>query len=235
MLRLLPCLAALVVAVSASTAELAPGPDFIAPHAVDFRPLVPPPPEPDSIAARGEQELLRYLQDARTPDQVALARQYETMTVFALLAPVLGKWCTPENLPRTAAVFQQAYDETRPAIIAAKSNWERKRPYILDPALAPVVSRPDNTSYPSGHAYGSAIFAVLLAAALPEHAADWSRQAALVRWSRLVAGVHYPSDVAAGRIFGEAIAREMLKSPRLQKALGEVRAELKAYRQKKAA
>jgi acid phosphatase (class A) len=98
-----------------------------------------------------------------------------------------------------------------------------------------VVSRPKNTSYPSGHGTDSALIATLLSAALPEHAAAWQRQAALVRWSRIVGGAHYPSDTIAGQLLGEALGREMLKSPQMQKALAEVRAELAAHLQKKAA
>jgi len=147
----------------------------------------------------------------------------------------LGEWCTAENLPRTAAIFRQIRLESRPSIEAAKAAWSRQRPYIFDHTLQPAVERPDNTSYPSGHATDSALYAALLTVVRPEQAADWQRQAALVRWSRIIGGAHYPSDTIAGQILGEAIAREMLKSPALQKALGEVRAELAAQPQKKAA
>ncbi|MBI2515593.1 MAG: phosphatase PAP2 family protein [Opitutae bacterium] len=209
--------------------------DFIAPDAIDWRALLTPPPAPDSIVARGEQELMRHLQEVRTPEQAKLAKYYEDLTIFRMLAPVLGDWCTAENLPRTAAVFRQAYAEARPAITGAKASWTRERPYTFDAAIQPVVDRPNNTSYPSGHSAEAALFAALLTELLPEHAADWQRQSALVRWSRIVGGAHYPSDVVAGQLLGEALAREMLKSPKLRQALEEVRAELAARRQKKAA
>jgi acid phosphatase (class A) len=76
---------------------------------------------------------------------------------------------------------------------------------------------------------------VILSAALPEHAADWQRQAMLVRWSRIVGGAHYPSDTVAGEILGEALGRAMLQSPKLQQALEEIRAEIASCQQKKAA
>jgi acid phosphatase (class A) len=47
---------------------------------------------------------------------------------------------------------------------------------------------------------------------------------------KLFTGVHYPSDLEAGRILGEALAREMLKSPALQAALAECRAEIAGVR-----
>ena len=61
------------------------------------------------------------------------------------------------------------------------------------------------------------------------------KQAALVRWSRVIGGAHYPSDVAAGKILGEIVARELLKSPKMQQALAEIRAEIYAHLRKKAA
>jgi len=209
--------------------------DFIAPDAVDFRALLAAPPASDSIAARGEQDLMRNLQVARTPEQAALAKYYETLDVFEMLAPVLGDWCTAQNLPRTAAVFKQVRAEARPTVEAAKANWNRLRPYLFDPSLQPAVEHPTNTSYPSGHSADSALFAVLLSSALPEHAADWQNQAALVRWSRVIGGAHYPSDTVAGKILGEAIGRKMLESPKLKQALDEVRAEISARLLKKAA
>ena len=209
--------------------------DFLAPNAVDYQAVLTPPPAEDSIPAQGEHELAVELDAHRTPEQAAFAKSYEKLDVFKLLAPVLGDWCTAENLPRTAALFRQARAESRPVVEAAKAGWNRSRPYNFNPALTPAVEKPHNTSYPSGHGYDSALYAVLLTAALPDHAADWQKQAALVRWSRLVGGAHYPSDVVAGKILGEAVGREMLKSPKLQQALDEVRAELAARLHRKAA
>lgn len=237
-MKRLTCLLALftlALAPAAFAADPAPAPEYFNAAAFDWHPLLPPPPAPDSIAAQGERELARELDAARTPEQAALARHYEKFDEFSLMAPVLGEWCTAQNLPRTHAIFQQLYREARPTIDAPKAAWNRPRPYVDNPALHPAVEKPANASYPSGHAYGSSCYALVLAAAFPEYAADWEKQAALVRWSRVVGGAHYPSDVMAGKILGEAVAREALKSPRMQLALAEIRAEVALYLRKKAA
>lgn len=219
----------IVLAASAFAKDAAPAThDFIAADAVDYRALLTAPPDTNSIAARGEQDLMRNLQKARTPGQVATAKYYEKLNILLFLAPVLGDWCTAENLPRTAAVFAQVRLEARPTIDAAKKNWDRTRPYLFDGTLQPVVERPNNTSYPSGHSFDSALYATLLASILPEHAADWQAEAALVRWSRVVGGAHYPSDTVAGAILGEAVGKKMLESPKLRAALEEVRVEIAA-------
>jgi undecaprenyl-diphosphatase len=68
------------------------------------------------------------------------------------------------------------------------------------------VAMPKSPSFPSGHAASAVAFAsgtarVSRAASLPLHAL-----AALVAYSRVHTGVHYPSDVVAGALTGAAIA-----------------------------
>lgn len=230
-------LAALSFAPAARAADPAPvvAPEFFHAAGFDWRAAVTAPPAEDSIAAQGEYKLARALDAARTPEQATLAKRFEKFDVFSLLAPVLGDWCTARNLPRTHAIFQQVYLECRPTIEAAKAGYNRPRPYVNDPALQPAVDKPVTTSYPSGHAYSASCIVAVLAAVFPGHAADWERQAALVRWSRVVGGAHYPSDVIAGKILGEAVARKLLKSPAMQQAIAEIRAECAPYLHKKAA
>lgn len=230
--------AALFLAGAVLALGAAPAPvthDFLAAGALDYRTLLAPPPADDSIAGRADREMALMLDADRTPAQAELAKHYATFDIFTLLAPVLGERCNAENLPRTKAVFSQVYAEARPLIEAAKADWNRPRPHVANPSLQPAVGRPTGASYPSGHAYAASLYAVLLGAALPEHAADWEKQARLIRWSRLVGGAHYPSDVIAGQALGEAVGREMLKSPKLREALAEIRAELAKGVEKKAA
>lgn len=68
------------------------------------------------------------------------------------------------------------------------------------------VPMPTSRSFPSGHsaaavAFASGVSYVLPAAGLPLHVL-----AALVSYSRIHTGVHYPGDVVAGALIGSAIA-----------------------------
>lgn len=211
---------------------------FIAPDALDSLQVVPPPPAPDSIVAEAERATLVLLAQNRTPDQVALARRWEKYDIFKMVQPVLGDWATAQTLPKLAAFIKNSTGETRPFTDRAKNTYARHRPHEDNPALPLALeNRPDGPSYPSGHATAAWLHATLLAAALPEHAAEFQHQAELVCQSRLYGGAHYPSDVVAGRHLGTAIAQAMLKSPETQRALEEIRAELAAAlaAQKKAA
>jgi undecaprenyl-diphosphatase len=79
----------------------------------------------------------------------------------------------------------------------------RPRPVLEGlPPLAPTVS---SRSYPSAHAATSFGAARVLSERLP--AAPLYALAAAMALSRPYLGVHYPSDVAAGALLGDALAR----------------------------
>jgi acid phosphatase (class A) len=221
--------------IAAHTGEPAPVThDYYAEGAVDFRTVVPPPPGEDSIAGQADRELAILFDANRTPEQVALAAHFAKWSPFTVVADVLGGQCAREALPRTAAFFDKVFAETRPVILAAKENWNRRRPYDYNLELRPTVDKPATTSYPSGHSFAASVCTVLMSAALPEHAAQWTSEARRVRWSRLYGGAHYPNDVMAGKVLGEAVGHALLQSPNVQKALKEVRAEILALAPTKA-
>lgn len=235
-------LAALCVAVSGRAdtppphAHPAPAAThFIAATAVDLRALVPAAPAPDSLEQRAELEVLYHLQLERTPAQVARARLVNTEDAFVFGSDVLGEWFTAANLPQTAAFLALVAEDLTPFNSAAKSLFQRRRPPFLDARIKPCVEFADTGAYPSGHAMRSAVWAALLGEIFPDQAAGFQRRADETRWCRLLAGVHSPSDVAAGRVIGEAVARELLKHPAVQQALATLRAEAAPFRQKKAA
>jgi undecaprenyl-diphosphatase len=68
------------------------------------------------------------------------------------------------------------------------------------------VTMPRTTSFPSGHAASASAFATGVASAAPEAGIPVSTTAALVAYSRVHTGVHYPIDVIAGSLTGEALA-----------------------------
>lgn len=83
----------------------------------------------------------------------------------------------------------------------------RSRPYDCIRGLIPLITPPTDYSFPSGHTAASFAVGVLLFRKLPKrYGIPALVLAALIGFSRLYLGVHYPSDVLAGALLGTGIS-----------------------------
>ena len=84
-------------------------------------------------------------------------------------------------------------------------RYDRPRPFAMDPSIELVGARPGTSSYPSGHTRQAFASARIVARLSPGQADDAWLAARDVAASRVVAGAHLPSDVAAGARLGVAV------------------------------
>lgn len=199
-------------------------------HQVDLSKLLAPPPAAES--ARGQMDMATVLevQRTRTTEQVERARADVKKSVFRF-ADVLGPAFNQANLPKTAALFDAANHDTSMIAKSGKDFFSRARPYIANPDVHPSVPlnpKDGYDSYPSGHATFGYMTAILFAQMVPE-----KRDAIFARGreygeNRVVDGVHYPSDVEAGRIDGTLVVEALMANPEFQKAFADARAEVRA-------
>jgi undecaprenyl-diphosphatase len=89
---------------------------------------------------------------------------------------------------------------------ALRHAFGRERPPLRFPEPHPLVHVPNNPSFPSGHATTSFACATLLAWLTPLPKVPLFALAALIAFSRVYNGVHYPLDVIGGAALGIAIA-----------------------------
>jgi membrane-associated phospholipid phosphatase len=101
------------------------------------------------------------------------------------------------------------YDATL-ATWESKYYYQRRRPSDVRHNLPTAVDVPDSPSYPSEHAATAWAAATVLAYLLPAEAATFQQLAAQAGWSRVLAGVQYPSDYEAGRNLGIKVAQEVI-------------------------
>jgi membrane-associated phospholipid phosphatase len=89
----------------------------------------------------------------------------------------------------------------------------RRRPERGAPSVPGVrqVRMPRSRSFPSGHTAAAFAFATGVGEVLPEEGAALQILAAVVSYSRIHTGVHYPSDVVVGALSGKLIAHFVLK------------------------
>lgn len=94
------------------------------------------------------------------------------------------------------ALFKYAVQRDRPPTV------------ILDPK--PLMEVPTTSSFPSGHTSTSFACAYVISRLEPRLTIPVFVLAALIGFSRVYVGVHYPLDVVAGAIFGLIVARALL-------------------------
>lgn len=87
-----------------------------------------------------------------------------------------------------------------------KRVFVRERPFITHAAIDRGAAPLDRYSFPSGHTLHAVSFTWQACAHFPELAWVLVPLAALIAGSRVVLGLHYPSDVLAGAAIGAALA-----------------------------
>jgi len=214
-----------------ATAAYAQAPLFLSETDLDPVKLLPAPPSDRSPETQAELELLLRLQDRRTPDEIAQIKADARLTMAAF-ASVLGPWFTPENLPRMDQLFQKLEREARHIGGRARTCFGRKRPRLLDERIKPALEKVDDPCYPSGNATRGMLCAMLLAELAPQQRAALLERGREIGWNRAVAGVHYPSDLTAGRVLGLAIARSLLANPKFQEEFSKVKREFEALKKR---
>ena len=91
-----------------------------------------------------------------------------------------------------------------------KDNLVRERPFASHLDVNPVTKPLDQYSFPSGHTMHATAFIVQLSTYYPDVMWLMLPFAVSVALSRVVLGLHYPSDVLAGVLIGWALARTSL-------------------------
>ena len=90
---------------------------------------------------------------------------------------------------------------------ALKNVLVRERPYITH-AIIVCAGRPlDRFSFPSGHTLHAVSFTLIICSGIPLLGLLLVPMALLIAGSRIVLGLHYPTDVVAGGLIGALLAK----------------------------
>ena len=188
--------------------------------------LLQPPPCETCEETRAELDELAALEKARTPEQAEHAARDAERSLPRFLEGG-GIVFDREALKACEDFFLKRRKDETATLEAAKSTFCRPRPYATSGnTLSPVhEAKPsDSFSYPSGHSTYGATTGFLLVAMMPEKKAAIYARINDYAHSRMVAGVHFRSDVEAGKLYGTAIAAALLARPGFQAEFEEAKA-----------
>jgi len=215
------------IAVTALPVRAEDAKPFITAKDLDLTKFLAPPPANDSAQTKAELGEVLTLQVTRTPEMVARAQADAEENVWRF-ADVLGPKFTKEALPKTDAFFARVAETEGAVVDPAKDIWKRPRPHLLSNLVKPAVPLSKSGSYPSGHATVGTLMAIVLSNMVPEKRAELMARGWEYANNRVIGGIHYRSDIEAGRIAGSLIAEAIWSQPDFAAEFAAAKAELRA-------
>ncbi len=162
-----------------------------------------PRPAADSDAQKADRAAVLDWQARRTDADCARAER----TFFVAFDSLWGEWSPfPQPLPPEAQRFFDRLDsDIGAAARVMKDRYQRPRPELTRPCPGPDsgMKKGGSYSYPSSHAAISRVFAAVLTDLVPERKAEFFANADDIARDRVIIGVHYPTDIAAGKALGD--------------------------------
>jgi acid phosphatase (class A) len=186
-----------------------------------------------SAALAADAEAYRVTRALRDTPRWALATQDANLAFpdaggtfsCALDAPI-----TEAATPHLYVLMRRILADGGLAGYAAKDHYQRRRPFMeyrdasCTPQEEPQLVR--DASYPSGHAAIGWTWALVLAEIAPERADAILARGYAYGQSRVVCGVHWQSDVTAGRVVAAGVVARLHADPAFRADLAAAKAEL---------
>ncbi|MEM8769523.1 MAG: phosphatase PAP2 family protein [Pseudomonadota bacterium] len=200
--------------------------------------LLPPPPRDGSAAAKVDEELnahLLTLQQTARFELAALDNDLHFPEAAGTFACALGIDISKEDTPYLYQLLRRSLTDAGLSTYGAKNAYQRTRPFVVNgaPNCAPEREQEllkNDGSYPSGHTAIGWAWALILTSIAPERADALLQRGMAYGESRMVCNVHWPSDVAAGRIMGAAAVAVLQGNAAFQSDLAMAKQEIAAAR-----
>ena len=199
--------------------------------------LLPPPPAAGSPAQAADDDAYRTsrkLQGTARWHIAAADADLRFPQAAGVFACALGMPISAEATPHLNMLLRRTLADAGLATYKAKDHYVRSRPFTVanDPTCTPSQEaglRKDG-SYPSGHAALGWAWALVLTEAAPDRTDALVQRGRAFGQSRVVCGVHWQSDVDAGRLIGAATVARLHANADFEAQLSAARDEIAAAR-----
>lgn len=199
--------------------------------------LLPPPPAEGSPAAAADLAAYRETRALRDSPRWRLATQDAELrfpTAARTFSCALGLPVSAERTPHLNMLLRRTLADAGLATYSAKDHYNRVRPFVaMKESSCSAAEEPrlvKDGSYPSGHSALGWAWGLVLAQVSPERTDALVRRGYAFGQSRMICGVHWQSDVDAGRVVGAAAVARLQSDPTFNAQLELARREVAALR-----
>lgn len=179
----------------------------------------------DSAETLFELALLHSATNDRTPatlDEINAEQKLETTMIGNIS---VASYMNSQRFPYTYELLKDSFHDITVLMLRQKNEFDRVRPSELDNTLTVAIPIPGHPAYPSGHSTQMHYLAYVLSELAPGRREAFIAKARQIAKNREIAGLHYPSDSAAGVILAQQFFDIMMQNERFQTLLAAAKEE----------
>jgi acid phosphatase (class A) len=205
---------------------------------VDSSPFLPSPPAPGSAAQAADEAAYRAAREFRNTPRWRLAArdsEYRFPLATQAFSCALGVAIDEKDTPEIYTLLRRSFMDSAFVIGQAKVSYKRPNPFIgfNDPICTPELTdayRRNASSYPSNNAAIGWVWALALSEVAPDRIGVLMRRGYDFGQNRVVCGLHWDTDIEAGRLIGSALFAQLHTSSEYVAQVEAARRELAALR-----
>lgn len=182
---------------------------------------IAPSPANDSEQTKRDLDTLAEYARTKRSDKVVEKILFENKPIAVVELFVAGGYLDKASNAKTYQLIEMADHEMQYFTVKYKKQFLRPRPNALRPELELVIPNPGHPAYPSGHGGQSWLVGLILSDIDPENKDAYMKFAKSIGVRREIAGVHYPSDTAAGVHLAEQVFRKLMENKTFAKKLSD--------------
>lgn len=184
---------------------------------------LPPAPASGSDTDKADMATVHQWQEKRTSQECARALSEKNAT-FDQFFGAISPFQNPP--PQVADFMARLRTDGGAATDIFKELNKRPRPFMRDKTVHTCVRVSPSWSYPSGHTVIARLMALALSDLAPARRAEFMARADEAALDRVIAGVHHPSDLAAGKQLADELYPLLLKNPAFAADMEQARLSL---------